>query len=57
MLEGEGGRGRRKGNTEAARVQMAPANAFIELPRNAIKDRVRERDRDRQRREREQKLE
>lgn len=38
MLEGEWGRGRRKGNAEAARVQMAPANAFIELPRNAIKE-------------------
>lgn len=43
MLEGEWGRGRRKGNAEAARVQMAPANAFIELPRNAIKDRERKR--------------
>lgn len=39
MLRGRvGGRGRRKGNAEAARVQMAPANAFIELPRNAIKE-------------------
>lgn len=27
-----------RGNEEAARVQMAPANAFIELPRNAIKE-------------------
>lgn len=45
MLRGRvGGRGRRKGNSEAARVQMAPANAFIELPRNAIKDRERKRE-------------
>lgn len=44
MLEGEWGKGARKGgNAEAARVQMAPANAFIELPRNAIKDRERKR--------------